>query len=71
MAGPGLQIFFQPKIPGCENSEVVPPIVLTTEAGVPHKDGSRTPNEPWKYPGCLGYIGDYTTQLFRDYNKPL
>ena len=21
--------------------------------------------------GCLGYIGDYTTQLYRDYNKPL
>ena len=27
--------------------------------------------EPWKKPGCLGYIGDYTTQLYRDYNKPL
>ena len=24
-----------------------------------------------KNPGCLGYIGDYTTQLCRDYNKPL
>ena len=24
-----------------------------------------------KKPGCLGYIGDYTTQLYRDYNKPL
>ena len=24
-----------------------------------------------KKPGCLGYIGDYTTQLCRDYNKPL
>ena len=24
-----------------------------------------------KNPGCLGYIGDYTTQLHRDYNKPL
>ena len=21
--------------------------------------------------GCLGYIGDYTTQLDRDYTKPL
>ena len=21
--------------------------------------------------GCLGYFGDYTTQLYRDYNKPL
>ncbi len=24
-----------------------------------------------KNPGCLGYIGDYTTQLYRDYNKLL
>ena len=24
-----------------------------------------------KNPGCLGYIGDYTTQLYGDYNKPL
>jgi len=23
-----------------------------------------------KNPGCLGYIGDYTTQLYRDYYKP-
>ena len=22
-----------------------------------------------KIPGCLGYIGDYTTQLNRDYNR--
>ena len=28
-------------------------------------------NEQWTKPGCLGYIGDYTTQLYRDYNKPL
>jgi len=24
-----------------------------------------------KNPGWLGYKGDYTTQLYRDYNKPL
>ena len=24
-----------------------------------------------KNPGWLRYIGDYTTQLYRDYNKPL
>ena len=24
-----------------------------------------------KFPGCLGYIGDYTTQLYADYSKPL
>ena len=24
-----------------------------------------------KKPGWLGYIGDYTTQVYRDYNKPL
>ena len=23
-----------------------------------------------KNPGCLGYIGHYTTQVYRDYNKP-
>ena len=23
-----------------------------------------------KKPGCLGYIGDYTAHLHRDYNKP-
>jgi len=23
------------------------------------------------YPGWLGYKGDYTTQVFRDYDKPL
>ena len=28
-------------------------------------------NEPRKKPGWLGYIGDYTTQLYWDYNKPL
>ncbi len=24
-----------------------------------------------KNPGCFRYIGDYTTQLYRDYNKPV
>ena len=24
-----------------------------------------------KNPGCLGYTGDYITQLYRDYSKPL
>ena len=24
-----------------------------------------------KNPGCLGYVRDYTTQLYRDYNKPI
>ena len=24
-----------------------------------------------KNPGCLGYTGDYITQLYRDYNRPL
>ena len=27
--------------------------------------------EQWKNLGWLGYIGDYTTQLYMDYNKPL
>ena len=24
-----------------------------------------------KHPGWSGYIGDYTTQVYRDHNKPL
>ena len=24
-----------------------------------------------KAAGCFGYIGDYTIQLYRDYNKPI
>ena len=31
--------------------------------------GEQVSNE--KKTGWLGYIGDYTTQLYRDYNKPL
>ena len=27
--------------------------------------------EQWKKTGWLGYIGDYTTQLYGDYNKAL
>ena len=23
-----------------------------------------------KNPGCLGYVGDYTTQFYRDYKDP-
>ena len=30
---------------------------------------SQVSNE--KTPGWLGYVGDYTIQLYRDYNKPL
>ena len=32
------------------------------------KEQSRMSNE--KNPGCLRYMGDYTIQLYRDYNKP-
>ena len=31
-------------------------------------DSYEVSNE--KNPGCLGYIGDYTTQLYGDYSKP-
>ena len=37
--------------------------------GIHHHE--KTPFEQWKKPGWLGYIGDYTTQLYRDYNKPI
>ena len=36
----------------------------------------KTDKDNWKHlsheknPGWLGYIGDYTTQLYGDYNKP-
>ena len=33
--------------------------------------GSLEIDEQWKHPGCLGYIGDSTTHLSADYNKPL
>ena len=40
---------------------------------IPH--GKKTMGETQlsneKNTGWLGYIGDYTTQLYRDYNKPL
>ena len=42
--------------------------------GWPHNDSKRsiqTYMSHEKYPGWLGYKGHYTTQLFRDYNKPL
>ncbi len=35
----------------------------------PQSDKIHLSNE--KNPGCLGYIGDYTIQLHRDFNKPL
>ena len=33
--------------------------------------GFHTSSEPRKKPCWLGYIGDNTTQLYRDYNEPL
>ncbi len=37
--------------------------------GKPIGKGGHMSNE--KNPGWLGYMGDYTTQLYKDYNKPL
>ena len=35
------------------------------------ENGQLETTEQWKKgPGWLGYIGDYTTQLYRNYNKP-
>ena len=39
--------------------------------GIRAQTKHRIINEQWKNPGCLVYIGDYTTKLYRDYNKPL
>ncbi len=33
--------------------------------------GKKKTCEQWKKTDWLGYIGDYTTQLYRDYSKPL
>ena len=33
------------------------------------RDGQHKSDE--KKTGCLGYMGDYITQLYREYNKPL
>ena len=56
-------------------------IVTQQYAGYPQESCRRSeqseqwkadwPVEQWKTTGCLGYIGDYTTQLCGDYNKPL
>ena len=35
------------------------------------ENGEETQMSHEKYPGCLGYIGVYTTQLYRDSNKAL
>ena len=32
---------------------------------------SQNPMSNEKNPGWLGYIADYTTQVYRDYNRPL
>ncbi len=34
-------------------------------------DADADIDEQWKNLGWLGYIGDYTTQLYRDYNTPV
>ena len=34
-----------------------------------HGQGIFLSNE--NYPGWLGYVGDYTTQLYGDFNKPI
>ena len=36
-----------------------------------HHGVVKLSSEPRKNPGYLGFIGDYTTQLYCDYDKPL
>ncbi len=38
---------------------------------VEHSKGGAVLVSNEKDPGCLVYIGDYTTQLYREHNKPL
>ena len=50
-------------------------MVVGSSHGVGTVDGSEIRQthqfEQWKNLGWLGYIGDSTTQLYRDHNKPL
>ena len=43
---------------------------LITPSGERRMSRNHVSNEK-RAPGCLVYIGGYTTQLYRDYNKPL
>ena len=49
-----------------------------SQARKPREVGGEQQKKRWKCqvsneknPGWLGYVGDSTTQLYRDYNKPL
>ena len=50
------------------NSEIpgFTPMKIPDEGGESHNLSHEK-----RAPGWLGYIGDYTTQLYGDYNKPL
>ena len=43
---------------------------MSRQLGV-EKAVNKVSNEQWKNHGCLGYIGDLTTQLYGDYSKPV
>ena len=43
-------------------------VILSKPGNLQHPIKVHLSND--KNPGCLGFIGDYTTQLYGDYNKP-
>ena len=55
-----------------QRSSVQKPKILSFQTvGSSESPGNVDSYEQWKRaPGCLGYIGDDTTQLCGDYNKP-
>ena len=52
-------------------------VPVTWQSECPKQVGFLNLSTGWNWmsnekdPSCLGYIGDYTTQLYRDYNKTL
>ena len=61
--GPGLKMYFLLKVGD------IPASYVSLPEG--NNFWLRGSPEQWKNPGWLGHIGDYTTQLYWDYNKPL
>ena len=65
----GVVGFFKP---GCSRSPVqnlIPPRHPKMPVGKCDSVDSEVSSD--ENTGCLGFLGDYTTQVYRDYNKPL
>ena len=62
-------VFVAKLTPKAPNSHMasLEPCLLSQYLSLPKTNSSHLSHE--KSPGWLGYIGDYTTQLYRDYGK--